>query len=402
MHRFQHLCRVQVIAGLAALLLSADALAQSPHRMYLGTGEFDPVPSWDGILIFDRADLINGNQSPDRLVDFKTAGGNFPHMLAYRESSDELYVTSLFTEEILIFSSASTMSSGATPTRMISGVSTSLNQPHGLWIDESRDLLYVASRFDATGSAPGNVLVWANASTVSGPVAPTIIGGPVNTGLAQPFNVFIDEANDVLYVASANDNGVSSDPAIVVFNNASTLSGDVPYDRKIAGPLTTFASHQTVHNVILDSVHNDLYVAHHQSDVLVFSPGDTATGDISPARTLTGFKNVLGLFYIPSEDTLYVSDAAEGPPDCGGGPCTGSPPQSIKVFLSASTLNGAVASTPDRIIYYDPEGNTYFPPQPIWVQLLPEEVPAVSQWGLAVLAALVLIAGIYLGRRRAV
>jgi hypothetical protein len=309
-------------------------------------------------------------------------------MLYYWETRDELFVTSLFTNEIFVFATASSMGAGATPARIIGGPSTSMNDPHGLWVDETRDILYVASRFDATGASPGNVLAWSSASSVFGNVAPRIIGGPLNTGLGQPFNCYVDEPNDRLYVASAN-----TVPAVVIFDNASTLTGDVAFTRKIAGPTTTFGSHPTVHNVFLDPSRDEIYVCHHQSDILVFGSAGTVDGDVAPTRTLSGFQNVLGMFYIQEEDTLYVSDAVEGPPDCVGGPCPGSPPQSIKVFYNASTLNGSVAASYDRIIYFEPQATDYYPPQPIWVVTSASTpMSANSNRGLVLLTAAMIAA----------
>ena len=380
-------------AGLAAAILGVIAAPESSHAvnqhtLFVGTGEFSATAPWDAILRFEGADAINGNRSPDGTLDFGSVGGNFPHMFVYRASTDELYVTSLFTDQIFVFSNASGLSGTSVPSRIIGGPLTSLNQPHGLWIDESRDILYVATRLDIFGGLPGNVLAWDSASTASGGTPPDrIIGGPT-TGMAQPFNVFVDETNDILYVASANESSPGvPDPAIVIFDNASTLHGDVPYDRKLAGSATTFFSHLTVHNVFVDTLRDEMYVAHHQSDVLVFANASTITGNEAPTRTLKGFQSVLGLFLLPDEDVLYVSDAAANLPGCaaGTGPCPGSPPQAIRVFENASTLHGMVASSADRVIYWEPEASTYFPPQPLWVHSV-SVTPALAPPGLALLA----------------
>ena len=379
--------RLSALVLFLGFFIAQGASAVNRHQLWVGTGEYDPAAGWDAILYYENAETVNGNLSPDVTVDFGAASGNFPHMIAYRSATDELYVTSLFTDEILVFSNAQHLTPGVTPSRRISGGMTSLYEPHGLWIDETNDTLYVASRFDALGNLPGNVLAWQGASTVTGNVAPTrIIGGPA-TGLAQPFNVYIDEPHDRLYVASANHGTAGPDPAIVIFDNVSSKSGNVPFDRKLAGSLTTFSSHLTVHNVLLDPIRDEFYVAHHQSDILVFSPASTITGNQAPSRTLSGFGSALGLFYLPSEDILYVSDADES---CGGGtaPCPHAPPQAIKVFYNASTLNGSVGGSPDRVIYWEPEAITYFPPQPLWVHST-AVVPALDSRSLGLLAFLV-------------
>jgi hypothetical protein len=43
--------------------------------------------------------------------------------------------------------------------------------------------------------------------------------------------------------------------------------------------------------------------------------------------------------------------------------------QQVKVFYNASTLSGAVGGSPDRVIEWSPENCTYYPPQPLAVQV---------------------------------
>ncbi len=354
---------VCLIAMAMTAMTATGASGQTRHRMFLGTGEYDRYIPWDAIDVFDRAELINGNKPPDRRLSGTTSTFNFPHMLYYRESTDELYVTSLFTNEIQIFAGARTMSAGATPTRVIGGASTLLDEPHGLWIDEQRDMIYVACRLGEP-TAPttrGQVLVWHSASTANGNIAPNRTIGGAATNLDQPFNTFIDPARDYLYVANAN--GASANRGVVIFHSASTVTGSPVPNRQIAGPtFSPFAgAHPTVHNVQVDLVRDHLYVASHDQDVFVFHNASTATGDIPADRTLTGFKHALGLYYVEADDVLYVSDADES----GPGPVPGAPPQAVRVFNAASTLTGSVASSASRVIYWDPEALTDYPPQPI-------------------------------------
>jgi hypothetical protein len=349
-----------VLAGVVGLVFSASvAQAANHHRLFLGTGEFDPGAGWDGILVYDRADAINGNQSPDRLVDMGASTVNFGHMMYYVRSRDELYVTSLFTDEIMVFGGASMMNGPQAPIRTISGPLTQLREPHGLWIDETRDILYVANRLPSSGPYSA-VVAFSNASTVTGNVAPGRSISGALTMLDQPFNVFVDEVRDYLYIANAN--GADANRGIVIYHNASLANGNQAPDRQIAGNLTPFYStHPTVHNVFLDLVRDHMYVANHQDEVYVFHNASVADGNIAADRTLSGFDNALGLFYLPDEDTLYVSD--------GPGPVMCSADQKVKVFYNASTLSGAVGTAPDRAITWSPENCTYYPPQPLAIDV---------------------------------
>jgi hypothetical protein len=344
---------------LSFVLAAPPSGAANHHRLFLGTGEYDPGAIWDGTLVWDRADAINGNRSPNRLVDMGMSGVNFGHMIYYVESRDELYVTSLFSDEIMVFGGASMMNGPQVPIRTISGVLTELREPHGLWIDESRDILYVANRLPSSGPDSA-VLAFHNASTVTGNIAPDRSIAGAATLLDEPFNVFVDEARDYLYIANAN--GSDANRGIVIYHNASVVNGNVAPNRQIAGALTPFYStHPTVHNVFIDLARDHMYVANHQDEVYVFHNASTANGNIPADRTLSGFDNALGLFYLPDEDTLYVSD--------GPGPVSCSADQKVKVFVNASTLTGAVGTVPDRFITWAPENCQYYPPQPLAVDV---------------------------------
>jgi hypothetical protein len=344
---------------LSSLLSCVTADAGSHHRLFLGTGEFDPAANWDGVLVWDRADAINGNRSPNRLVDMGLSGVNFGHMIYYRKSSDELYVTSLFTDEIMVFANAASMNGPQLPARVLSGALTELREPHGLWIDETRDILYVANRLPSSGVYSA-VVAFHNASLATGNIAPDRSIAGAATKLDQPFNVFVDEARDYLYIANAN--GADANRGIVIYHNASGQDGDVAPHRQIAGSSTPFYStHPTVHNVFLDLVNDHMYVANHQDEVYVFHNASTADGNIGADRTLSGFDNALGLFYLPDEDILYVSD--------GPGPVGCSSSQQVKAFYNASTLTGAVGTAPDRNIQWAPENCQYYPPQPLAVDV---------------------------------
>jgi hypothetical protein len=347
-------------ASFLSVLISTNAAeAGSHHRLFLGTGEYDPAAIWDGVLVWDRADAINGNQSPNRVVDMGMSGVNFGHMIYYRKSSDELYVTSLFTDEIMVFGNAKSMNGPQIATRKISGALTELREPHGLWIDETRDILYVANRLPSSGIYSA-VIAFHNASTVTGNIAPDRSIAGAATKLDQPFNVFVDEARDYLYIANAN--GADANRGIVIYHNASSVDGDVAPNRQIAGSATPFYStHPTVHNVFIDLVHDHMYVANHHDEVYAFHNASTANGNIAADRTLSGFDNALGLFYLPDEDMLYVSD--------GPGPVACSSSQQVKVFENASTLTGAVGAAPDRSIQWSPENCQYYPPQPLAVDV---------------------------------
>ncbi|MEK7796634.1 MAG: beta-propeller fold lactonase family protein, partial [Pseudomonadota bacterium] len=113
---------------------------------------------------------------------------------------------------ILVFNNASTASGEIVPNRTISGVLTTLNAPSGIFVDTANNRLYVANY---TGNS---ILLFSNASAADGEIVPNRrISGALTT-LNNPSGIFVDTANNRLYVANYTGN------SILVFNNASTAS----------------------------------------------------------------------------------------------------------------------------------------------------------------------------------
>lgn len=148
------------------------------YRLFLGTGEYSPSSNWDAVLRFNDIDsLTSGVQSvPDgttpikQLTDTNGVALNFGHSLFYDRNRDEMYVASLFTTtgsatsctqdqvtsqcgSIGVYTNASSANGAQTLARHIFGSATTIIQPHGIWVDTTRDILYAANTFG------GNILV---------------------------------------------------------------------------------------------------------------------------------------------------------------------------------------------------------------------------------------------------
>jgi hypothetical protein len=362
--------------------------------LYVATGEYSPASEWDAILRFDPAQDINsdvgGPEIPQGIVPIKQCYDrngirlNFGHGIYLDERHDEMFIGSLFTNDqnsgvggvaiqsgsIGVLAYASTANGPQVLARHIYGPQTGINQPHGLWLDGSRDLLYVANSF------AGNLLVFRPARTVDGDVPPDrIISHP---SLGDPIHVFIEPVEDRLFVAVKPPTGVPMSAAVAMYNRASTLDGNVQPDLRIAGPSTRLdIGNPTTHNVWFDLTTRLLFVGHHTNEVLIF---DLATIDLDPPTpvVLDLAPRVLkinedpadadasdwscyGLFYLASLDRLYVS--------CGFtpmGPLAGSPPNEIKIFDRVSDPSVSGLFPPSRTLHWT-VGDTYYPPQPIWV-----------------------------------
>ncbi len=400
--------RLHLLALATALLACGKESTSTPdaappatahERLYVGTGEYDGKASWHGILRFEGAEAIDGKLAPNATIPVKqvTDGSgthlNFGHGLYLHERRDELFVSTLFTRadnsecspcdpkspaetgSIGVIGSASSSNGAQKLVRHIFGGddpvkdATQLNQPHGLWIDEKRDLLYVANTFGQS------VLVFSSASTADGNVRPA--RRITSQKLGFPVFVFVDSAADRMFVASMGAGPLSKEPSVLVYRAASTLDGVADPPLRIVGPSTRLGTgnNQTTHNVWWVAEKKLLLVAHHTNEVLLFDLADVdldAPGpldrdlsprviDVSDSDATVPNHSVYGLFYLPENDRLYVSVGF-----ARGGPNPGTPPNAVKVYdgVSARTVSGRVA--PARLIHWT-NGDVYFPPQPLWV-----------------------------------
>ncbi|MCE7870035.1 hypothetical protein DYH09_06610 [bacterium CPR1] len=182
---------------------------------------------------------------------------------------------------------------------------------------EGQGLLYVAN------AQTSSILRFDRATTLEGDLAPVAIIQGGLTRLSAPQYLFLDVANDRLYVANA---GQSS---ILVFDNASTLEGDIPPTRFLEGANTTLSGPAAT---VLDIGRDLLYVSNTgRAGLLTFGSGATVEADVAPLRTLEGanpgFQNNTDLFLDSAADRMFVANTGAG---------------AISVFDSFSTLSGNV------------------------------------------------------------
>jgi hypothetical protein len=156
-------------------------------------------------------------------------------------------------------------------------------------------------------STPSSILHFNNAETATGNVAPvsTITGS--NTQLSSPQHLFLDTANDRLYVA--NQGGSS----VLVFDAVSTLTGTVNQTptRVLSGAATNLTAPT---DVTLDPTNNLLYVANGTS-ILVFAGASTVSGNTPPVRNINMGVSIGGLFLDATNNQLYVSDPGDNAVD---------------------------------------------------------------------------------------
>ncbi|MEZ4448815.1 MAG: hypothetical protein R3B09_04980 [Nannocystaceae bacterium] len=361
------------------------------ERLYIGTGEYLATQDWHGILRFDHSEAldsaVDGPFTPDATVNVQAsadAGGthlNFVHTIFVDDDADELYAGALFTTEagmtcpmasecgsVAIFAGASTMDGPQIVSRHLYGPKTGLLQPHGVWVDRSRDTLYVANTF------AGQLLAWESASTVDGDLAPTrTLTWPE---MGAPVFLYVDEPTDRAFVAVMPMIG-GKRPGVLIYPSISTLDGVHPPTHRIQGPSTRLeVGNQTTHNVWFIAEGELLVVAHHTNEVLIYdlsglewgATGPTQDHDLTP-RVLEihetaddqGKWSAYGIFYIRELDRLYVS-AGYTPM----GPAPNSPEHAVKIYEGVHDPRLAGQVAPAREIRWTNVGQ-YFPPQPLWV-----------------------------------
>lgn len=411
----------RVVFGLAVMTgLWAGGVgmgSDAAERLYVGTGEYNEYIDWHAVMRFDTAHLINspvtGTDSPNGTVNVKKTTDssglhlNFAHGIWYDPARDEMYLSTLFTRfdtnlcpdtpgysikpgdtcgSIAVIGRASMMNGLETVQRHIVGRNTRLNQPHGVWVDRSRDILYVANTFAK------NILVWDSPILKHGDSPPSRSIEWYQMG--NPVNVMVDEPTNRLFVACMNSGPNGDSASILIYDSPNIRNGiETPIIRLIGS--NTFldsGNNQTTHNVVFNPDSEQLYVAHHTNEVLMYNlrginwhpplplPRDTdpvpRVLKINESSTDTDIYDwsVYGLFHVrkPGEK-LYVSAGYTpgGTATMSGYNTHGTPMNAIKVYNQISDTSISGRYTPSRLIWWT-WGDTYFPPQPIWVQIYPD------------------------------
>jgi hypothetical protein len=169
----------------------------------------------------------------------------------------KLYVS--MPTSILRFGSALTATGNVAPEATISGSATLLSSPRRILIDTGTNRLFVANGGGAS------ILIFSNASTTSGNIAPAAVLTSTSN-IVSPVDVAIDSTNNLLYVADGKN--------VLVFTGQSAFSGNVS-----TPPVRIVNFTFTVGPIFLDAANNTLFVADATDNAVVIVPGaSTANG----------------------------------------------------------------------------------------------------------------------------
>jgi hypothetical protein len=245
----------------------------------------------------------NGNNTPP-----PTTGG-------------ELYVAT--PNSILRFSQALSANGDVQPAATISGSATQLSSPRFLHVDTTTDRLFVANNGNKS------ILMFSNASTTNGNIAPSAVLAGNATGLSSPVDVAIDPGNNLLYVADGT--------TILVFTGESSLSGNVN-----VAPSRTFITGVTISGILLDTSNDTLYIADAtDNEVLAFGQASLQVLTGVPTALIQGSSTQLSSpsgLALDGAGRLVVSNA---------GTTINSTP-SITIYSNPTVANGNIL--PDTII----------------------------------------------------
>jgi DNA-binding beta-propeller fold protein YncE len=259
----------RTVTGLSTTLNAPRGIAVDMARNQIYIANF----SSNSILVFSNARTMTGDTVPSRVIAGATTTLNGPSALFFDMFNDRLYVANTTANTILVFNSASTTSGDVAPDRTLAGVDTTLNAPYGVFVDATRNKLYVIN------NGANSILAFDDAASVSGNTVPARTISGVSTTLSGPSGGALDVLQDRLYVA----NTVSD--SILVFNDigANATSGNMPPNRTLAAA----ALNQPL-DLYLDIAGDRLYVANAGGDsVLVLNNASTVTGATAPDRVLT-------------------------------------------------------------------------------------------------------------------
>ena len=279
----------------------ASALFTEPRRVISGPDTFaemmcgvyiDPVTSEIYVINNDTQDWMpvfspeaRGNATPTRVL--ATPHGTFG--IAMHEGRQEMFLTVQHQNAVYVYRKGA--DGEEEPLRVLRGNDTQLEDPHGIAIDASNNLLFVSNYGngrETVAPPPGSPAgtrprEWGKFESPSITVYPLeasenteplwIIEGP-QTLMNWPSHLALHEERQELFLA--ND----ADDSVLVFRISD--KGDVAPIRVIKGP-NTGIKHPP--GITVDAKMDELYVANMGNASVTVYPV-TANGDVRPSRTI--------------------------------------------------------------------------------------------------------------------
>jgi len=222
----------------------------------------------NSIIRYDQALTDSGNVPPATTITGINTKLNSPAYITLDVTADRLFVANTGDLSILVFDNISTKTGNAAPERVIAGATTTLVAPTDVSLDAGRNLLYVA---DDT-----SVLVFGSASTATGNIAPTR-SYSVAFAIAA---IFVDAANDRLFLAD------QAGQAINVYDAISTVAaGPLTANRTVQGANTHLG---TPSGIAIDGGGRLVVTNATARSITIFNGAATVNGNATPAAEIVG------------------------------------------------------------------------------------------------------------------
>ena len=289
------------------------------------TGSPTPTPAATGklyvmnttsntLLRFDGAFTASGNATPAATIVGTNTTFNSPSFMTLDAANDRLFIADTGDLSVVIYDSISTKNGNVAPNRIIAGPATNLLTPTDVSLDKVKNLLYVADDVD--------IHVFGSASTANGNQAPV-------RDLSVPFAVsaiFIDGTNDRLFVADQAGN------AIAVYDHASTLNGPIAANRAIQGASTNLSNPGGVQ---VDGAGRLVVSNASPPSITIYNNAATADGNVPPVAEIAGANTGLSV-----PDQIFVDTT-------GTGTLYNADPGAarVAVFANLNTANGNTSPT---------------------------------------------------------
>jgi hypothetical protein len=211
---------IRTISGPSTTLGMQNAIAINGTTDLIYVLDTNEITGTRSVKVFGPASTINGDVAPLRVIDVSLAANGNPGMLL-DSANDRLFISDCLGNAINVFDHVSTLNGTVAPSRVISGPATQLHFPDPMALDRSGNLIV------ASNTAPATVLVFANAATASGNLAPMNAAGIDVNGAIE---IAVSPADELFVV----DGGAT----LNIYKNISASSGNLLPARTIGGPQT--------------------------------------------------------------------------------------------------------------------------------------------------------------------
>lgn len=266
-----------------------------PQGVYVDTvdDEIGVADLNNAVMVYSRT--ANGNVAPLRTILGASTGLSDAYGIYVDTTDGEIAVTNLGVSSPSITVYDRTAAGDVAPLRTISGASTGLVSPFGVYVDAVNAEIGVADRNNA-------ITVYSRTATGNAAPLRTISSGTAS-GLASPYGIYVDAVNDELGVV--NYRGES----FTVYSR--TANGEATPLRTISGASTDLVAPTAVY---VDAANNEVGVASPSRAITVFDR--TANGNVMPLRLIqnfnwptSGLDSPSGIYVDTTNNEIGVADA---------------------------------------------------------------------------------------------